>query len=126
MPVKSGLIHVERNQAKSDVAEAYEFLLTEKRNTLWPVVCCLRFWHRGTLEKRTDLLQRAEVRVCAFDIETTKLSLKFPDVDYDLTMMISYVCVGDDIEDLEYTPKPEFVWCSKVRNVQNEIELLRL
>lgn len=47
-----------------------------------------------TLEKRTDLLQRAEVRICAFDIETTKLPLKFPDADYDLVMMISYMVDG--------------------------------
>lgn len=51
--------------------------------------------NRGViLEKRTDLLQRAEVRVCAFDIETTKLPLKFPDADYDLVMMISYMVDG--------------------------------
>lgn len=47
-----------------------------------------------TLEKKTDLLQRAEVRICAFDIETTKLPLKFPDADYDLIMMISYMVDG--------------------------------
>lgn len=46
------------------------------------------------LEKRTDLLQRAEVRVCAFDIETTKLPLKFPDAEYDQIMMISYMVDG--------------------------------
>lgn len=46
------------------------------------------------LEKRMDLLQRAEVHVCAFDIETTKLPLKFPDADYDLIMMISYMVDG--------------------------------
>ena len=46
------------------------------------------------LEKRTDLLQRAEVHVCAFDIETTKLPLKFPDAEYDLIMMISYMVDG--------------------------------
>ncbi|TYH16062.1 hypothetical protein ES288_A05G088900v1 [Gossypium darwinii] len=91
-----------------------------------------------TLEKRTDLLQRAEVRVCAFDIETTKLPLKFPDAEYDSIMMISYMvdgqgyliinreCVGQDIEGLEYTPKPEFQGFFKVTNVKNEIELLRL
>ncbi|KAJ0021042.1 hypothetical protein Pint_31936 [Pistacia integerrima] len=89
------------------------------------------------LERRTDLLQRAEVRVCAFDIETTKLPLKFPDAEYDSIMMISYMldgqgyliinreCVGEDIEDLEYTPKPEFEGCFKVTNVTNEVELLR-
>ncbi|CAA0372322.1 unnamed protein product [Arabidopsis thaliana] len=89
------------------------------------------------LEKRTDLLQRAEVRVCAFDIETVKLPLKFPDAEYDQIMMISYMvdgqgflitnreCVGKDIEDLEYTPKPEFEGYFKVTNVSNEVELLR-
>jgi len=43
-----------------------------------------------TLEKRADLLQRAEVRVCDFDIEITKLPFKFPDAEYDMIMMISY------------------------------------
>lgn len=30
-------------------------------------------------------------------------------------------CVGDDIEDLEYTPKPEFEGFFKVTNVENEV-----
>ena len=46
------------------------------------------------LLRRTDLLQRAEVRVCAFDMETTKLPLKFPDASYDSVMMISYLIDG--------------------------------
>ncbi|KAI3783594.1 hypothetical protein L1987_42678 [Smallanthus sonchifolius] len=91
-----------------------------------------------TLQRRHDLLQLAEVHVCAFDIETTKLPLKFPDAEYDLVMMISYMvdgrgyliinreCVGEDIEDLEYTPKPEFEGYFKVTNVKNEEELIRL
>ncbi|GLJ44675.1 hypothetical protein SUGI_0939260 [Cryptomeria japonica] len=90
-----------------------------------------------TLERRADLLQRAEVHVCAFDIETTKLPLKFPDAEYDMVMMISYMvdgegyliinreCVGEDIEDLEYTPKPEFEGIFKVTNVPNERELIK-
>jgi DNA polymerase epsilon subunit 1 len=85
------------------------------------------------LHRREDLLQRAEVHVCAFDIETTKLPLKFPDAEYDTVMMISYMidgqgyliinreCVGEDIEDLEYTPKPEFEGHFKVKNVANEV-----
>ena len=36
-----------------------------------------------SLEQRTDLLQRAEPRICAFDIETTKLPLQFPNADFD-------------------------------------------
>lgn len=39
-------------------------------------------------------MQRAEVHICAFDIETTKLPLKFPDAEYDLIMMISYMIDG--------------------------------
>lgn len=36
-----------------------------------------------SLEARPDLLQRAEPRICAFDIETTKLPLQFPNAEYD-------------------------------------------
>ncbi|GAY59808.1 hypothetical protein CUMW_197330 [Citrus unshiu] len=169
MDVKKDLLHVvERNQAKFDAAEAYESILTGKREQRpqdfldcivdlreYDVPYHIRFaidndvrcgqWYDVSvsstgplLEKRVDLLQRAEVHVCAFDIETTKLPLKFPDADYDIIMMISYMldgqgyliinreCVGEDIEDLEYTPKPEFEGYFKVTNVNNEIELLRL
>ena len=47
-----------------------------------------------TLENRANLLQRAEVCVCAFDIETTKLPFKFPDAEYDMIMMISHMVDG--------------------------------
>ncbi|XAR60114.1 DNA-directed DNA polymerase [Bertholletia excelsa] len=158
---------VERNQAKFNAAEAYESILSgrsEQRpqdfidcivdlreyDVPYHVRCaidndvrCGQWYDVSvstsgvTLERRADLLQRAEVHVCAFDIETTKLPLKFPDAEYDLVMMISYMvdgqgyliinreCVGEDIEDLEYTPKPEFEGCFKVTNVKNEEELLR-
>lgn len=38
---------------------------------------------RISLEHRADLLKRAEPRICAFDIETTKLPLQFPNSEYD-------------------------------------------
>ena len=44
-----------------------------------------------SLEPRPDLLQRAEPRVCAWDIETTKLPLQFPNAEYDQVYMISYM-----------------------------------
>lgn len=44
-----------------------------------------------TLERRGDLLQRAEVRICAWDIETTKLPLQFPNAEYDQIFMVSYM-----------------------------------
>ncbi|KAH7322816.1 DNA polymerase epsilon [Stachybotrys elegans] len=62
----------------------------------------------------------AEPVVLAFDIETTKLPLKFPDASIDQIMMISYMIDGqgflitnreiisEDIGDFDYTPKPEY------------------
>jgi len=67
-----------------------------------------------------DRLKRAEPVVMAYDIETTKLPLKFPDAVIDQIMMISYMIEGQgflitnreivsqDIEDFEYTPRPEY------------------
>lgn len=40
------------------------------------------------------------------------------------TCIVSLQCVGDDIEDLEYTPKPEFEGCFTVTNVKNEVWFL--
>lgn len=89
------------------------------------------------LNRREDLLQRAEPRICAFDIETTKLPLQFPNAEYDQVFMISYMIdkqgyliinrevVSEDIDDFEYTPKPEFVGPFKVFNCANERESLR-
>lgn len=42
-----------------------------------------------------DRLKRAEPVVLAFDIETTKLPLKFPDAVIDQIMMISYMIEGE-------------------------------
>ncbi|KAJ2559538.1 DNA polymerase epsilon catalytic subunit [Coemansia sp. RSA 1933] len=73
-----------------------------------------------TLMRRGDLVQRADPVVFAFDIETTKLPLKFPDANIDMIMMISYMIdgqgylitnrevVSEDIEDFDYTPTREF------------------
>ncbi|TVY16403.1 DNA polymerase epsilon catalytic subunit A [Lachnellula arida] len=67
-----------------------------------------------------ERLQRADPVVMAYDIETTKLPLKFPDAAIDQIMMISYMIdgqgflitnreiVSEDIEDFEYTPRPEY------------------
>ncbi len=67
-----------------------------------------------------ERIQRADPVVLAYDIETTKLPLKFPDAVIDQIMMISYMIdgqgflitnreiVSEDIADFEYTPKPEY------------------
>lgn len=67
-----------------------------------------------------DKLQRADPVILAYDIETSKAPLKFPDSSVDHIMMISYMIDGqgflitnraiisEDIQDFEYTPKPEY------------------
>ncbi|KAF5679059.1 DNA polymerase epsilon subunit 1 [Fusarium circinatum] len=62
----------------------------------------------------------AEPVVMAYDIETSKLPLKFPDAATDQIIMISYMIDGqgflitnrqilsEDIGDFDYTPKPEY------------------
>lgn len=81
------------------------------------------------LEER---LQRADPVVLAFDIETTKLPLKFPDAAIDQVMMISYMIdgqgflitnreiVSEDISDFEYTPKAEYHGPFMIFNEANE------
>ncbi|KIX02214.1 DNA polymerase epsilon catalytic subunit A [Rhinocladiella mackenziei CBS 650.93] len=81
------------------------------------------------LEER---LQRADPVVLAFDIETTKLPLKFPDSVIDQIMMISYMIdgqgflitnreiVSEDISDFDYTPKPEYEGPFLIFNEPNE------
>jgi DNA polymerase epsilon subunit 1 len=50
----------------------------------------------GTVEltRQPELVHRPEPVILAFDIETTKLPLKFPDVAIDSIMMISYMIDG--------------------------------
>lgn len=80
--------------------------------------------------------KRPSPRVLAFDIETTKLPLKFPDPATDSIMMISYMAdkkgylivnretVSEDTSDFEYTPRPEFPGLFHVFNEPNEKRLL--
>lgn len=43
------------------------------------------------MEKREDFVEKPEFSILAFDIETTKAPLKFPDPDIDCIILISYV-----------------------------------
>lgn len=79
---------------------------------------------------------RADPVVMAYDIETTKLPLKFPDASFDKVMMISYMIDGEgylitnreivskDIDDFEYTPKAEFPGRFTIFNEEDEKALL--
>ncbi|KAF8298815.1 putative DNA polymerase epsilon catalytic subunit [Trypanosoma cruzi] len=76
-------------------------------------------------------------RVCAFDIETTKAPLKFPQPEVDQIYMISYMLDGRgylivnrdivsmDIHPFEYTPRPEYEGIFETFNEPNEKALLR-
>lgn len=98
------------------------------------------FWYEINVEKgflRTsrqlsNILEKPEFSILAFDIETTKLPLKFPDARYDSVMLISYVAdkqtylivnreiVGGDVAEFDYEPKPEFAQRVNVFNEPNE------
>ena len=83
-----------------------------------------------------DRLTPADPVVMAYDIETTKLPLKFPDAVIDQIMMISYMIdgqgflitnreiVSEDIADFEYTPKPEYQGPFMIFNEPDEKSLI--
>ena len=104
------------------------------------------FWYQYTLdgplcvsmEHLKEKLDKADLRIMAFDIECTKAPLKFPDVMTDRIMMISYIVdgqgflitnreiVGADVQDFEYAPKPEYdVGMFTVFNEPDERGLLK-
>jgi len=72
---------------------------------------------RPSFNQLKEKVKRADPVVMAYDIETTKAPLKFPDQAIDQVMMISYMVdgqgylitnreiVSEDINDFEYTPK---------------------
>lgn len=83
-----------------------------------------------------ERVQRPDPVVMAFDIETTKLPLKFPDAVIDQIMMISYMIdgrgflitnreiVSEDIGDFDHTPKPEYPGSFTIFNEADERALL--
>ncbi|KAH8310400.1 hypothetical protein KR044_001123, partial [Drosophila immigrans] len=103
----------------------------------WYNIRCRSGTEMPQISCRQDILDRPEPVVFAFDIETTKLPLKFPDAQTDQIMMISYMIDGQgylitnreiissDVADFEYTPKPEFEGNFIVFNEENEMQLLQ-
>ncbi|ESO90687.1 hypothetical protein LOTGIDRAFT_217825 [Lottia gigantea] len=89
------------------------------------------------ITRRDDLVDRPDPVVLAYDIETTKLPLKFPDSATDQIMMISYmidgqgylICnreiISQDVEDFEYTPRPEFEGPFIIFNEPDEIATIQ-
>lgn len=80
-----------------------------------------------------ERVKRADPVVMAFDIETTKAPLKFPEQNTDQVMMISYMVdgqgylitnreiVSEDIDDFEYTPKEGYEGPFIIFNESNEV-----
>lgn len=88
---------------------------------------------RPTFCQIVERVKRADPVVMAYDIETTKAPLKFPDQAIDQVMMISYMVdgqgylitnreiVSEDIDDFEYTPKEGYEGPFIVFNEPNEV-----
>lgn len=86
--------------------------------------------------RNEDRLAPADPVVLAFDIETCKSPLKFPDATVDQIMMISYMIdgqgflitnrevVSEDIDDFDYTPKPEYPGPFMIFNEPDEKALI--
>jgi DNA polymerase epsilon subunit 1 len=91
----------------------------------------------GVTLSNQDIETKAEPKYLAFDIECTKAPLKFPDSNIDSIFMISYMVdgqgyliisrdiVGSDVNDFEYTPKPNYPGPFKIFNEINEEGLIR-
>jgi DNA polymerase epsilon subunit 1 len=84
----------------------------------------------------SDKVNRPDPVVMAFDIETTKLPLKFPDSSFDQITMISYMVDGagflitnrdiisEHIDDFEYTPARGYEGFFTIFNEVNEKALI--
>ena len=88
--------------------------------------------------KRADILDKPTLKVCAWDIETSKEPLKFPDAQNDPIIMISYMIdtngyllvnrsiVSADIDSFQYNPKPgEYDGSFDVINCSSELDMLQ-
>lgn len=88
------------------------------------------------LKEDRDKIAFADPVIMAFDIEATKAPLKFPDAATDQIITISYMIDGEgflitnreiiteDIEEFEYTPKPEYPGNFTIFNEADEKALL--
>jgi DNA polymerase epsilon subunit 1 len=98
------------------------------------------YWYNITVTKGfvtkikqdEELIEKPEFSIIAFDIETTKLPLKFPDARIDSIIMISYVIDGNfflitnreilsaDVAEFGYSPKPDISGTVMIYNEENE------
>eukprot|EP00928_Gymnodinium_smaydae_P047182 TRINITY_DN31474_c0_g1_i1.p1 TRINITY_DN31474_c0_g1~~TRINITY_DN31474_c0_g1_i1.p1 ORF type:complete len:2595 (-),score=668.49 TRINITY_DN31474_c0_g1_i1:121-7905(-) len=98
-------------------------------DNIWDTQC--------TVAVKEEMLAKPGLRIFAWDIECTKEPLKFPDSAKDRITLISAMVdgsgflivnrseVSEDIEPLEYTPKPEYEGIFETFNEPDEASLLR-
>ncbi|VDN01879.1 unnamed protein product [Thelazia callipaeda] len=107
---------------------------------------CVGLWYRVTgrdlsrkpkIIRHPTLIDPPEPIILAYDIEVTKLPLKFPDSAIDQIMMISYMINGNgfllinreiisaDVDDFEYTPGPEYKGLFRVMNLPDEKAVIK-
>lgn len=79
-----------------------------------------------------EIVEKPDLKFLAFDIETSKAELRFPDSKVDSVMMISLMYEGDaylivnrdfcgqDVVGFDYAPKPEFECSVTVYNESTE------
>jgi DNA polymerase epsilon subunit 1 len=128
-----GLIPSEKNRRKSNYLESFEKILELRefdvkyhiRTAIDNDLRC-GIWYlldpSNTTQPlaRQDIIKIPPMKTIAFDIETSKSPLMFPDARKDSVIMISYMLdgqgflitnreyVGEDVEDFVYQPKEEF------------------
>ena len=95
------------------------------------------FAGNATIEILAELLMKPDLRVFAWDIETSKAPLKFPDSAIDPIIMISVMADGrgylfvnreevvSDIEDFDYAPKPDMEGHFVISNCEDEKKMLQ-
>ena len=73
------------------------------------------------LRHRPDLVDRAEPKVCAFDIECTKMPLKFPDAKIDQVLLRDQAHTSSHPHPYSHTHLPErahsagTAWATRLR-----------
>lgn len=124
----------------ASIAEIREFDLMYVARAMIDRRFRVAFWYnvvvaRGLLvriEARENMIEKPAFSVLAFDIETTKAPLKFPDPEVDCVMLISYLVDGEafiivnrdvvaaDVQEFAYGPTPEIQTQVTVYNEANE------
>ncbi|VDK87417.1 unnamed protein product, partial [Onchocerca ochengi] len=104
---------------------------------LWYRVIGRDYDRQPKIIRHPTLIDPPEPVILAYDIEVTKLPLKFPDSAFDEIMMISYMVndngfliinrqiISTDVDNFEYTPKPEYKGIFRVINLPDEKAVIR-